>query len=118
MKTIQQNGNPINYIPRRGESHSPQITDSHQMNSPKSNSAQSNSTQKYFPNKNRANAIRPYPIHPFQFAPFTFPFTIKKMNLPHKYFPIECQYCGYETGRMQFAPTTHIHTKFSIALLH
>ena len=26
MKTIQQNGNPMNYIPRRGESHSPQIT--------------------------------------------------------------------------------------------
>ncbi len=64
MKTIQPNDNLMNYIPRRGESHSHQITDSHQMNSPKSNSAQSNSTQKYFPNKNRANAIRPYQIRP------------------------------------------------------
>ena len=25
IKTIQQNGNPINYIPRRGESHSPKL---------------------------------------------------------------------------------------------
>ena len=56
MKTIQPNENPMNYIPRRGESYSPK----------------SNSTQKYFPNKNRANAIRPYQIHPFQFAPFPF----------------------------------------------
>jgi len=126
MKTIQPNGNPMNYIPvganriRQNNIRHNNIRTNpnpHQMNSPKSNSTQSNSTQKYFPNKNRANAIRPYPIHPFQFARFTFPFTIKKMNLPHKYFPIEYQYCGYETGRMRFAPTTHIHTKFSIALL-
>ena len=39
MKTIQPNDNPINYIPRRGESHSPE------SHSPYSHSSQSHLSQ-------------------------------------------------------------------------
>ena len=72
MKTIQQNGNPMNYIPVG------------------------------------ANRIRPNNIrHNNRFAPNEF----APIKFNTKIFP------KIKTGRMRFATTTHIHTKFSIALL-